>query len=411
MVTVKNIGIFGACNVGKSSLANILTGQEMAIVSQNSGTTTDPVKKRMEIFGVGPCNIIDTAGIDDSGDLGALRVKKSLSVADQTDVAIVVFTDNFFAKRESDLLTLFNRLSVPVVLVHNKSDIIPLDPSVAADLNTEYGVDVVEFSCTLKGDEQQEALQLLTYMIIKALASAEKYEERPILEGFVKKNDTILLVCPIDSQAPQKRLILPQVMAIRDILDNGAEAVVLQPDQLENYLQKNDKGKNIKLVVTDSQAFAKVNSILPATVPLTSFSILLARSKGPFKNYLEGLQSVNTLKNNSKILILESCTHQVSCEDIGRVKIPAMLKKHLSAINGGADVALEFDYVQGLDDMDFSKDYSLAIQCGGCMVTKKQLITRVEKLMERKIPVVNYGLIIAYLSGITDRVVYEPARE
>lgn len=405
---VKNIGIFGGCNVGKSSLANILAGQDIAIVSAEKGTTTDPVRKRVEIFGIGPCNIIDTAGFDDDSELGILRVRRSLAVAEQVDMAILVFTDNYFAKREKEMLEFFNKLSLPVLLVHNKSDIEPLDDNVAQELNSMYGVDVVEFSCTSGADDRQEELQMLTCMIVKVLSQAEKYEEKPILDGFVQKGDLILLVCPVDSQAPEKRLILPQVMAVRDILDNGGEAAVVQPGQLQDYIAKVKDISDIKLAVTDSQVFEQVDKMLPKEIPLTSFSILMARSKGPFGKYLDGLKQIDKLGDGDRILVLESCAHHITCDDIGRVKIPKRLKKYLADLNGGTEPALEFDFVQGLDEIEICKEYALAIQCGGCMVTKRQLLNRVNRLIEKNIPVVNYGMLLAYLNGIMERIVYEP---
>ena len=404
---VRNIGVFGRRNVGKSSFVNTFTGQDVSIVSPVAGTTTDPVKKRMEIPGVGICNIIDTAGIDDCGLVGDLRVKKSERAIRQIDLAILLFSDNIFAKPEMDLLERFCKLGLPVLIVHGKSDMTPLDDSLAQELNARFGADVVEYSSILGKEEMAMQQNMVAAMIFKLFSAAEKYEEKPLLDGFVEENDTIVLVCPVDSQAPAKRLILPQVMAIRDVLDHKGRAVVLQPQQLPGYMEKNNNGADIKLVVTDSQAFPEVNAMLPPYVHLTSFSILMARAKGPFEEYLRGIRAIDGLKSGDRVLILESCTHHVTCEDIGRVKIPGKLRRYLEKKNNDVDFVLEFDFVAGTDEIPH-KNYGLAIQCGGCMVTKRELVNRVGSLVERNIPVTNYGMAIAFLSGIMERVCYEP---
>lgn len=406
---VRNIGVFGRRNIGKSSFVNTFTGQDVSIVSPVAGTTTDPVRKRMEIPGVGICNIIDTAGIDDSGSVGDLRVRKSERAIGQIDLAILLFSDNLFAKPEMDLLERFGRLDLPVLIVHSKSDLVPLDGSLAQELNGRFGADVVEYSSNLGKEEMAMQQNMVAAMIFKLLSAVEKYEEKPVLDGFVNENDTIVLVCPVDSQAPAKRLILPQVMAIRDVLDKNGRAVVLQPQQLPDYIERCNGGEEIKLVVTDSQAFPQVNAMLPPHVPLTSFSILMARAKGPFEEYLRGMRAIDGLKSGDRVLILESCTHHVTCEDIGRVKIPGKLRGYLAKKNNDDNFMLEFDFVAGTDEIPH-KDYRLAIQCGGCMVTKRELVNRVGSLIERNIPVTNYGMAIAFLSGITERVCYEPQK-
>ena len=417
MVKVRNIGVFGKRNAGKSTLVNMLTGQEVSIVSPVAGTTTDPVKKRMEIPEIGPCNIIDTAGIDDSGSLGEQRVKKTEKVMNEVDMAILLFSGNVFAKDEKDLLEGLQKLDIPVLVVHNQSDIIPLDADLATELNSLYGVDVVEFSCCLLDEqEQHEALEQLISFIIKVMYEAiRKNEEKTILHGLVGKGDKIVLVCPVDSEAPQGRLILPQVMAIRDVLDKEGVAVVLQPSELEKYLLENG---DIKLVVTDSQVFKEVAGIMDrveaagvccSRIPLTSFSILMARAKGPFEEYVKGIAAIDALKDGDTVLMLESCTHHTTCEDIGRVKIPRGLQKYVAAkaANEGAEncVApkLNFVFVSGLDEIPFDKEYAIAVQCGGCMVTRKQLCNRIKIHTEKGIPVVNYGMLLAHLSGIAPR--------
>lgn len=417
MVKVRNIGVFGKRNAGKSTLVNMLTGQEVSIVSPIAGTTTDPVKKRMEIPEIGPCNIIDTAGIDDSGSLGEQRVKKTEKIMNEVDMAILLFSGNIFAKDEKDLLEGLQKLDIPVLVVHNQSDILPLDADLATELNSLYGVDVVEFSCCLLDEqEQHEALEQLMSFIIKVMYEAiRKNEEKTILHGLVGKGDKIVLVCPVDSEAPQGRLILPQVMAIRDVLDKEGVAVVLQPSELEKYLLENG---DIKLVVTDSQVFKEVAGSIDrveaagvccSRIPLTSFSILMARAKGPFEEYVKGIAAIDSLKDGDTVLMLESCTHHTTCEDIGRVKIPRGLQKYVAAkaANEGAEncVApkLNFVFVSGLDEIPFDKEYAIAVQCGGCMVTRKQLCNRIKILTEKGIPVVNYGMLLAHLSGIAQR--------
>ena len=401
-MSVKHIGIFGRRNVGKSSLINLLLGQDFAIVSDQAGTTTDPVKKRMEIPDVGPVQLIDTAGIDDIGEVGQKRVEKSLKLIDEVDLALLVFTGNIFGKEEKDLLAQLKENDVPVVVVHNQSDIVPLDCGVAGDLTNIYKCDVVEFSCRMSDpQEQKDAVEMLMAFIVKGLLVQEK--EKTIMEGLVEPGDNIVLVCPIDSEAPAGRLILPQVMAIRDILDRGGVATVLQPSQLQDYLANIASTPSavkppVKMVVTDSQAFKQVAAIVPESIPLTSFSVLMARSKGPFEDYVKGVEAIGKLKEGDNVLVLESCTHHTSCEDIGRVKIPMMLQKK-------AGCKLNFTFVSGLDELPPLENFALALQCGGCMVTHRQLRNRIRRVVAAGIPVTNYGMCIAYVTGIFLRAV------
>jgi [FeFe] hydrogenase H-cluster maturation GTPase HydF len=392
---VKHIGIFGKRNVGKSSLINILLGQEVAIVSDTPGTTTDPVKKRMEIPDIGPVQLIDTAGFDDGGEVGLKRVEKTMKVIEEIDMALLVFSGNVFGKEEKDVLARLKEFDVPVVVVHNQSDITPLDCGVAGDLNNMYDCDVVEFSCKMPSpEEQREAVDMLMAFIVKGLLLSGG--ERTIMEGLVEPGDNFVLVCPIDSEAPAGRLILPQVMAIRDVLDNGGIATVLQPEQLEGYLVTKAP---VKMVVTDSQAFRQVSQIVPENIPLTSFSVLMARAKGPFEEYMKGVKAIETLKDGDKVLVLESCTHHTSCDDIGRVKIPAMLQKKCGC-------KLQFTFISGLNQLpphEQLSDYALALQCGGCMVTRRQLANRIRRVVAAGVPVTNYGMCIAYVTGIFHR--------
>ena len=392
---VKHIGIFGKRNVGKSSLINILLGQEVAIVSDTPGTTTDPVKKRMEIPDIGPVQLIDTAGFDDGGEVGLKRVEKTMKVIEEIDMALLVFSGNVFGKEEKDVLARLKEFDVPVVVVHNQSDITPLDCGVAGDLNNMYDCDVVEFSCKMPdAGQQREAVDMLMAFIVKGLLLSGG--ERTIMEGLVEPGDNFVLVCPIDSEAPAGRLILPQVMAIRDVLDNGGIATVLQPEQLEGYLVTKAP---VKMVVTDSHAFRQVSQIVPENIPLTSFSVLMARAKGPFEEYMKGVKAIETLKDGDKVLVLESCTHHTSCEDIGRVKIPAMLQKKCGC-------KLQFTFISGLDQWpphEQLSDYALALQCGGCMVTRRQLANRIRRVVAAGVPVTNYGMCIAWVTGIFQR--------
>lgn len=386
----KVIGIFGDRNVGKSSLINSLTGQQVAIVSDVAGTTTDPVRKRIELPGIGVCTVIDTAGLDDDGGaLGRERVAKSLAAARQVDLGILVFAGNRFPEGAARVAELLQKLNVPLVLVHNKSDLEPLKDDLRKRLNAEYKTEPVAYACTAGAEDRDR----LTAAIREALSGAEVIE-RPMFEGLVRKGGQIVLVCPIDSEAPQGRLILPQVNAIRAILDGGGVATVLQPEELNGYLKEN--GSRVALVVTDSQVFARVAAIVPERIPLTSFSMLLARSMGSFDAYRAGIGTLDRLKDGDRILMLESCTHHANCEDIGRVKLPALIRKYTGK-------QLEFEMVSGLDDPGDLSRYALAIQCGGCMVTARQLQNRVKAVIEAGVPVVNYGMAISYLTGIYQR--------
>ena len=350
-----NIGIFGKRNVGKSSLANSVAGQKIAIVSDRPGTTTDPVRKRMEIFGLGPCVLIDTAGFDDSGDLGG------------------------------------------VILVCGKSDLISPGPDLKDRLLQRYpGARFLEFSAEVSPDRQQE----MTADLVKAvreLAGASRLNEQPMFDGIVCRGQKVLLVCPIDSEAPTGRLILPQVNAIRSLLDAGAVATVVQPQALKEIFLGNQGNPEFSLVVTDSQAFSEVAAMVPEEVPLTSFSMLLARSKGCFEQYCQGTPMIGRLKDGDRVLILESCSHHSSCEDIGRVKIPALMRRFTGK-------SLTFDVVGGLDSIDRPvTDYALVLQCGGCMITRRQLYSRLLPAIENGIPVTNYGMAISYMKGIYER--------
>lgn len=390
-----NIGIFGRRNVGKSSVINALAGQDVAIVSDHPGTTTDPVRKRIEIFGTGPCVLIDTAGVDDSGTLGDMRVARTMGVVAQIDIAILVFTGNVFGEEEKWLMEQFRRYSVPVVLVHGKADLEEMTISMRERLRNDYGIEALEFSAVLRDGTGSRMLKALVDAIGKASAGSSVFSERPMFDGIVERGQHVMLVCPIDSEAPTGRLILPQVNAIRNLLDIGAVATVVQPDILGQMFGSG--GQHYDMVVTDSQVFGEVASAVPETVPMTSFSMLLARSKGCFREYCAGTPMIGRLKDGDRILILESCTHHSSCEDIGRVKLPALMRKFTGK-------KLEFDVIGGLDAVSRPiGDYAMVLQCGGCMITKRQLYSRLLPAIELGVPVSNYGMAISYMKGIYDR--------
>lgn len=377
-----HIGIYGSVNSGKSSLINRLSGQNTAIVSPERGTTTDPVRKLIELDSLGPCVLIDTAGLDDNTVLSSQRVAKTLQTLDLIDIAILVISCGIIGKAERNLLNLFAQKDIPFLIVNNKSDL-PNFKEV-----DEFKDKTVNFSA-LKSPDVKDILSALARLRPAA-------EEDVLLDDKISRGDMVVLVCPIDSAAPKDRLILPQVKAIRNILDNNAVSVVLQTDELAGFLKSNPK---VKLVVTDSQAFKEVSGIVPQNIPLTSFSMLFARLKGNLDLYLEGAEHLNGLKDGDKVLILESCNHSaLTCEDIGRVKLP----KLISAKSGKK---LEFKIIPGLEPLPENlKEYAMAVQCGGCMVTKKQLARRVAALLKAGVPVSNYGVMIALCTGILPRV-------
>lgn len=313
-----HIGIFGRRNNGKSSIINKLTGQDIAIVSDFAGTTTDPVKKSMEIFGIGPAVIIDTAGIDDYGELGTKRVEKTYQTIKNIDCAILVITNNEFDTPEIELINRFTENDIPFLVIHNKSDIIPIDTSLKSRIEHDYNTKVLDFN-TINGDTST-----LTELLKKTIPETS-YHKPSLLGDIIKPKDVVVLVTPIDAEAPDGRMILPQVMAIRDVLDNDCICVVVKETNLQDYFEKITCKP--ALVVTDSQVFAMVNKIVPPEIPLTSFSIVLARLRGDFDNYAKGTSFLSQLKDDDKILMLESCTHQVNCEDIGRYKIPNLIRK------------------------------------------------------------------------------------
>ncbi len=383
-----HIGIFGRRNNGKSSFINLLVGQDLAIVSNQPGTTTDPVNKSVEIFGIGPAIIIDTAGIDDSGELGDKRVKKTMETIKKVDCAILLLANNQFGYYELDLIQKFNNFDIPFLMVHNKTDLEKLNGATIETIKSACMSEIIEFS-TLHTTNYDELIDL-----IKRTIPQTAYQKPSLFADLVKPKDVVLLITPVDSEAPDGRMILPQNMAIRDALDNDCITVVVKETEIEDFLKL---GIKPALVVTDSQAFGMVSKLIPNDIPLTGFSVIFARLKGDFEKYIEGTSHISNLKDGDKVLILESCTHQVSCDDIGRFKIPNWLLKFTNK-------KLEFTVISGLSEItEEITNFAIIIQCGGCMVTKKQLHSRLKPAIDAGVPVTNYGLAIAYMHGIFDR--------
>jgi [FeFe] hydrogenase H-cluster maturation GTPase HydF len=386
-----HIGILGRRNNGKSSLINALANQDISIVSEIAGTTTDPVKKSMEIQGIGPVIFIDTAGMDDTGDLGKKRVEKTLQTLSVIDAAIIVISDNCFEEQEKSIVEKLNDLDIPYLIVHNKSDLTPLKPQLFSEILKTTNSDTLEISAI-----QKTGIDVVIEKL-KTIIPETAYHSKSLIGPLLKQGDTVLLITPIDIEAPEGRLILPQIQVIRDILDNDCVAVVAKERDVDAYLKK--MNPKPVLAITDSQVFPKADASIPKDIPLTSFSIILAHHKGDFTNYLKGTPKINELKDGDRVLILESCTHHVSCDDIGRVKIP----RWLSNFTGKK---LEYEVVAGLNKLPHDiNDYSLVIQCGGCMITRKQIINRLKPAIDAGIPVTNYGMAIAWVHGIYKRAV------
>ena len=382
-----HIILLGRRNSGKSSLINALTGQNIAIVSDVAGTTTDLVKRSYEIPDFASVIFIDTAGIDDSGPLGEMRVEKTRNAISQADMALLVITNNHFGEHERQLAEQLKKLEIPFLVIHNNRDEVALAPALKEKLTTTYHCPVINYST--REDN--------TDLILDALKSTWKKDNAPksLIGDLLSPGDIVLLITPIDSEAPAGRLILPQVQMIRDILDNHCTSIVLQPEEIAPFLEKT--GIRPRLAITDSQVFKKVAAIVPPEIPLTSFSIVLARHKGNFKAYLAGTSRIEELKEGDRILMLESCSHHVSCEDIGRHKIPRWLQEYTGK-------NFQFDFIAGLDAITRPiTDYAMVIQCGGCMITGKQLKNRLQPAIDAGIPVSNYGMTIAYLHGIFGR--------
>ncbi|MFO7721990.1 MAG: [FeFe] hydrogenase H-cluster maturation GTPase HydF [Bacteroidales bacterium] len=389
--TKPHIGIFGRRNFGKSSLINALAGQEIAIVDEFAGTTTDPVKKSMEIPGIGPVILVDTAGIDDEGELGKKRVAATLGVLRTIDFALLVIADNIYGDAERDLADRFREKEIPFIVIHNKSDLSGLHEETRAMVAKETGLDPVEFSA-----KTRQHLELLVAAIRTGIPESA-YHSRSLLGDVLSYGDVVLLITPIDIEAPEGRMILPQVQAIRDILDNDCIAVVVKEREVDSFIRK--MSPLPKLAITDSQVFLKADASIPKEIPLTSFSIMLARHKGDFENYVKGTPAIGRLQDGNRVLMLESCTHHVSCDDIGRVKIPRWLSNYTGK-------KLEYDVVTGLSELPRDiREYALVVQCGGCVLTRKQVVGRIRQAVDAGVPVTNYGMAIAWIHGIFHRAV------
>ena len=401
-----HIGFFGRCNAGKSTLINMLTDQPVSLVSEVAGTTTDPVSKSMEILPLGPVVITDTAGIDDTSELGALRIEKSEEIIKKINLAVYVLR-NDEAPTADDMIWL-NKLkqnNVPIALFINEinasdSESAHDNDSNGNDTNLNYVDAYPDLSAiaTVVGStdftSNRDRLTLLD--LLGGLTPLDVEGEQSLLQGLVDPGDTIILVCPIDSAAPKGRLILPQVQTIREILDHKGLALVCQTEELPTMLSK--LSQKPKLVITDSQAFEAVNALTPADIPLTSFSILMARFKGKLQDLVTGVKALNNLKPGARVLISEGCTHRRQCDDIGTVKIPMWLKK-----KGYTDLQLEFT-----SGGAFPKDvsgYDLIIHCGACMLTRREVLRRIDCAVVQGTPIVNYGVLIASLHGILERAI------
>ncbi|APQ77001.1 [FeFe] hydrogenase H-cluster maturation GTPase HydF [Clostridium botulinum] len=379
-----HITFIGKTNSGKSSLMNAIIGQDISIVSPIEGTTTDPVSKSMELIPLGPVLFTDTAGLEDNTELGKVRIEKTLNTLLKTDFAIYVMSAkdidiNLYKKT----INKFKEQNISYITVINKMDIIEKN-------KIDNIKKIIEDPIFVSSNDINSILNLKD-LIIKNLSKTK--EDDTIIGNLLPRNSKVIMVIPIDSEAPKGRLILPQVQLIRDCLDHGIKSYVVRDTELKSAL---DDLKNVDLVITDSQAFKKVNNIIPKNIKLTSFSILLANYKGDLKTFVEGTKAINTLNENSKILISESCTHNYSHEDIGRVKIPNMINSHV-------DKKLNYEFKMGESFPQDVDKYDLIIHCGACMVNKKSMDSKLKLCMEKNVPITNYGILISYLTGILDR--------
>lgn len=395
------IALYGKRNAGKSSVINAITGQPLAIVSEVKGTTTDPVSKAMEILPIGPCMFIDTPGLDDEGELGQKRVEKAMQVLNKTDVALVVIDITTITKedldgkrglpqKELEIISLIEEKKLPYIIVLNQAD--RMEDSQAEEIrnllvskNATIPVNVISTTAGKGLEELKDAL------ISQAPDTDLKLH---IIGDRVEAGDIVVLVVPVDSAAPKGRLIMPQQQVIRDLLDNQAVAVVTQVPELAMTLE-NLKGK-VRMVVTDSQAFKEVSAIVPEGLLLTSFSILFARHKGNLKKLVEGVKAVDSLHDSSRVLIAEGCTHRRQCDDIGTVKIPRWLKEHTRK-------NLEIETCSGTHFPVDLSGYDMIIHCGGCTLHEKEMKHRIYRAEEQNVPIVNYGIFIAYVNGILAR--------
>ena len=402
-----HIGFFGRCNAGKSTLINMLTDQPVSLVSEVAGTTTDPVSKSMEILPLGPVVITDTAGIDDTTELGTLRMEKTEEVVKKINLAVYVLrADEEPTADDMHWLGLLKQNNVPIALFINEINA-EIDKENDKENNIENKTDASIYVETHKGlselatvigsaDFTSKVKRLELLDLLGGLTPLDVEGDQTLLQGLVEEGDTIILVCPIDSAAPKGRLILPQVQTIREILDYKGLALVCQTEELPAMI--NSLKYPPKMLICDSQAFDRVDELTPSTIPLTSFSILMARFKGKLQDLVAGVEAIKNLKAGSKVLISEGCTHRRQCDDIGTVKIPNLLKKQ-----GHTDLQLEFTS-GGAFPKDVSQ-YDLIIHCGACMLTRREVLRRIECAVVQGTPIVNYGVLIAALHGILERAI------
>ena len=384
-----HIAFFGRTNVGKSTLLNKITGQDVSIVSDIAGTTTDVVEKAMELLPIGPVNFLDTAGLDDRTELGTARIEKTMTVLDRTDIGVIVCDNNGIDDYETKLIEKFNELKIPFIIIINKTDIDEISQNKLEEIK-KYGDNILITSAL--NDEN------LVFNFKKILVNLlpEDFVNSPKIAGdLIEQKSTVILVIPIDKEAPKGRIILPQVQTLRDLLDSNCMVYTVKDSELAAAIQ------NLKippsLVITDSQAFKKVSEIVPHNIPLTSFSILFARLKGDLGAFIQGAKALDTLENGDRVLILESCTHHAIEDDIGKVKIPNLLKKKT-----GKDLIIE--HFSGHDFPDIS-GYKLIIHCGACMTNRREILSRILKADRAGVPITNYGITISYCLGILDRAV------
>ena len=383
-----HIGIFGKRNAGKSSVINAITGQNLAIVSDKKGTTTDPVLKAMELLPLGPVVMIDTPGLDDEGELGSLRIQKAYQILNKTDIAVLIVDASAGITREDlEILKRIQDKNIPCVVVFNKSDLLPSDDALSVLSDSIPKENCISVS-TVTGENIYELKELIARQV-----PAENTEKR-IVADLIRPGDFVILVVPIDSAAPKGRLILPQQQTIRDILETGAVSIVIRETELADTLAH--LGTKPALVITDSQAFEKVSADVPREIPLTSFSILFARYKGNLKTAVHGAFTLDTLQDGDTVLISEGCTHHRQCEDIGTVKLPNWIRKYT-----GKEILFEF--TSGTEfPTDLSK-YQLIVHCGGCTLNEREMKYRLKCAEDQSIPMTNYGIAIAHMHGILKR--------
>lgn len=383
-----HIGIFGKRNSGKSSLINAITGHETALVSEFAGTTADPVYKSMEIYPIGPCVLIDTAGFDDEGTLGELRVKKTREAVLKTDIALIVFSGDTVIDEEIEWVNEFKERKIPAIAILNKSDVLTDTEAISKTIEESIGIKPIIVSA-----KNKKGIDQIRAALMRSLP--EDYDAKSITGGIVNDGDLVLLVMPQDIQAPKGRLILPQVQTLRELLDKKCLVLSVTTDKLDKGLKAMVKAPDV--IITDSQVFKTVYDKKPKESKLTSFSVLFADYKGDIDYYTKSVSAIDKLTENSRVLIAEACTHAPLAEDIGREKLPRLLRQKVGE-------KLRIDIVSGSDFPEDLSPYDLVIQCGACMFNRKYVLSRILKASEQNVPMSNYGVVIAHLSGILDKI-------